>query len=54
MQILGLWGMYFEAVVVEVKTFLLLFSLALVRQAQVQALHTNFKKTEQFVLLVNS
>ena len=29
MQILGLLGMYFDAVVVEVKTFSLLFSLAL-------------------------
>ena len=29
MQILGLLGMYFDAVVVEVKTFLLLFNLAL-------------------------
>ena len=29
-QILGLFGMYFDAVVVEVKTFLLLFRLALV------------------------
>ena len=29
MQILGLFGMYFDAVVVEVKTFLLLFRLAL-------------------------
>ena len=29
MQILGLLGMYFDAVVVEVKTFLLLFRLAL-------------------------
>ena len=28
-QILGLLGMYFDAVVVEVKTFLLLFILAL-------------------------
>ena len=28
-QILGLLGMYFDAVVVEVKTFLLLFRLAL-------------------------
>ena len=28
-QILGLMGMYFDAVVVEVKTFLLLFRLAL-------------------------
>ena len=28
-QILGLFGMYFDAVVVEVKTFLLLFRLAL-------------------------
>ena len=27
MQILGLFGMYFDAVVVEVKTFLLLFRL---------------------------
>ena len=30
MQILGLLGMYFDAVLVEVKTFLLLFRLALV------------------------
>ena len=30
MQILGLLGMYFDAAVVEVKTFLLLFRLALV------------------------
>ena len=30
MQILGLLGMYFDAVVVEVKTFLLLFKFALV------------------------
>ena len=30
MQILGLLGMYFDAVVVEVKTFLFLFRLALV------------------------
>ena len=29
MQILGLFGMYFDAVVVEVETFLLLFRLAL-------------------------
>ena len=29
MQILGLLGMYFDAVVVEFKTFLLLFILAL-------------------------
>ena len=29
MQILGLLGMYFDAVVVEVKTFLILFRLAL-------------------------
>ena len=29
MQILGLLGMYFDAVVVEVKTFLFLFRLAL-------------------------
>ena len=29
MQILGLLGMYFDGVVVEVKTFLLLFRLAL-------------------------
>ena len=29
MQILGLLGMYFDAVVVEVKTFLLLLRLAL-------------------------
>ena len=29
MQILGLLGMYFDAVVVEAKTFLLLFRLAL-------------------------
>ena len=29
MQILGLMGMHFDAVVVEVKTFLLLFRLAL-------------------------
>ena len=29
MQILGLLGMYFDAVVVEVETFLLLFRLAL-------------------------
>ena len=29
MQILGLLGMYFDAVVVEVKTFLLLFRLTL-------------------------
>jgi hypothetical protein len=29
MQILGLLGMYFDAVVVKVKTFLLLFRLAL-------------------------
>ena len=29
MQILGLLGMYFDPVVVEVKTFLLLFRLAL-------------------------
>ena len=29
MQILGLLGMHFDAVVVEVKTFLLLFRLAL-------------------------
>ena len=29
MQILGLLDMYFDAVVVEVKTFLLLFRLAL-------------------------
>ena len=29
MQILGLMDMYFDAVVVEVKTFLLLFRLAL-------------------------
>ena len=29
MLILGLLGMYFDAVVVEVKTFLLLFRLAL-------------------------
>ena len=29
MQILGLLGIYFDAVVVEVKTFLLLFRLAL-------------------------
>ena len=29
MQILGLLGMYFDAVVVEVKTFSLLFRLAL-------------------------
>ena len=29
MQILGLMGMYFNAVVVEVKTFLLSFRLAL-------------------------
>ena len=29
MQILALLGMYFDAVVVEVKTFLLLFRLAL-------------------------
>ena len=29
MQILGLLGMYFDAVVVAVKTFLLLFRLAL-------------------------
>ena len=28
MQILGLLGMYFDAVIVEVKTFLLLFRLA--------------------------
>ena len=32
MQILGLLGMYFDAVVVEVKTFLLLFRLALAIQ----------------------
>ena len=31
MQILGLLGIHFDAVVVEVKTFLLLFRLALVR-----------------------
>ena len=31
MQIPGLLGMYFDAVVVEVKTFLLLFRLALAR-----------------------
>ena len=30
MKILGLLGMYFDAVVVEVKTFLFLFRLALV------------------------
>ena len=29
MQILGLFGMHFDAVVVEVKTFLLLFRLTL-------------------------
>ena len=29
MQILGLFGMYFDAVVVEVKTFLLLFRFTL-------------------------
>ena len=29
MQILGLLGMYFDAAVVEVKTFLLLFTLAM-------------------------
>ena len=29
MQILGLLGMYFDAVIVEVKTFSLLFRLAL-------------------------
>ena len=29
MRILGLLGVYFDAVVVEVKTFLLLFKLAL-------------------------
>ena len=29
MQILGLLGMYFDAVVIEVKTFLLFFRLAL-------------------------
>ena len=29
MQILGLLGVYFDAVVVEVKTYLLLFRLAL-------------------------
>ena len=29
MQILGLLGMYFDAVAIEVKTFLLLFRLAL-------------------------
>ena len=29
MQLLGLMGMYFDAVVVEAKTFLLLFRLAL-------------------------
>ena len=29
MQILGLLGMYFDAVVLEVKTFLLLFRLTL-------------------------
>ena len=31
MQILGLLGMYFDAVVVEAKTFLLLFRLALAK-----------------------
>ena len=29
MQILGFWGMYFDAVVVKVKTFLFFFRLAL-------------------------
>ena len=35
MQILGLLGMYFDAVVAEVKTFLLLFrlTLAILRKA---------------------
>ena len=35
MQILGLLGMYFDAVVVEVKTFLLLFRLALAILCQI-------------------
>ena len=35
MQILGLLGIYFDAVVVEVKTFLLLFRLALAILCQV-------------------
>ena len=38
MQILGLLGMYFDAVVVEVKTFLLLFRLALAILCGVQFL----------------
>ena len=42
MLILGLLGMYFDAVVVEVKTFLLLFRLSLAILCS--AFISNFKK----------
>ena len=48
MQILGLLGMYFDAVVVEVKTFSLLFRLALAipynrRKLDGISFHKNFR-----------
>ena len=39
MQILGLFGMYFDAVVVEVKTFSLSFKLALAILCQFASAH---------------
>ena len=38
MQILGLLGMYFDAVVVKVKTFLLLFRLTLAMKCEFEIL----------------
>ena len=49
MQILGLLGMYFDAVVVIVKTFSLLFRLALAilfeENTSVHKSHLNFPKS---------
>ena len=42
MQILGLLGMYFDAVVVKVKTFLLVFRLALVILCKHGRVHSTF------------
>ena len=43
MQILGLFGMYLDAVVVEVETFLLLFRLAMHGHTVLNRTPMNFK-----------
>ena len=48
-QILGLLGMYFDAVVVEVKTFLLLFRLALAILC-IEQPQQKLNKLEKFII----